>query len=319
MPSNRARQRKTNRNGGIVTNSKRLAAIPALAWLLFAQPGAAQNTEAGQARVPAGIVEQPCPPAATLSGGVRDLLDDLFMKPRRLVPADFDRLMKDPEFARFVEENRRLGASDWPGLCRYRAANESLRASGSSSRIVFIGDSITENWALADPKFFTGGTVNRGISGQTTPQMLVRFRADVIALKPQVVHIMAGTNDIAGNTGPTTSQDVKNNIVSMVELARANGIRVVLASIPPAAEFNWRPQIKPVPQIDALNSWLREYAAQNRLEYIDYHAVLVGSSGELRAELGNDGVHPNRDGYRIMRKVVEQKLASVIPGGEQKH
>jgi lysophospholipase L1-like esterase len=247
-----------------------------------------------------------------LSGGTRALLDDLFMKPRRLGPADFDRLMKDSEFARFVEENRRLGASDWPGLCRYRAANESLLASGVSSRIVFIGDSITENWALADPQFFAGGIVNRGISGQTTPQMLVRFRADVIALKPQVVHIMAGTNDIAGNTGPTTSQDVKNNIVSMVELARANGIRVVLASIPPAAEFNWRPQLKPVPQIDALNSWLREYATQNRLQYIDYHTALVGSSGELRAELGNDGVHPNRDGYRIMRKIVEEKLTPVI-------
>jgi lysophospholipase L1-like esterase len=292
-----------------MTNSKRWAVIPALAWLLFAQPGAAQNSEAGQVRAPAGIVEQPCPPVLTLSGGTRALLDDLFMKPRRLAPTDFDRLMKDPEFTRFVEENRRLGASDWPALCRYRAANESLRASGVSSRIVFIGDSITENWALADPHFFGGGVVNRGISGQTTPQMLVRFRADVIALKPQVVHIMAGINDIAGNTGPTTSQDVKNNIVSMVELARANGIRVVLASIPPAAEFNWRPQISPVPQIAALNTWLREYAAQNRLEYIDYHAVLVGPSGELRAELGNDGVHPNRDGYRIMRKVVEKQLA----------
>jgi lysophospholipase L1-like esterase len=175
-----------------------------------------------------------------------------------------------------------------------------------------MGDSITENWALADPQFFARGIVNRGISGQTTPQMLVRFRADVIDLKPQVVHIMAGTNDVAGNTGPTTAQDVKNNIVSMVELARANAIRVVLGSIPPAAAFKWRPEVDPVPQIDALNTWLREYAAQNRLEYIDYHAALAGPSGELRAELGNDGVHPNRDGYRIMRTLLEQKIAPVI-------
>lgn len=124
----------------------------------------------------------------------------------------------------------------------------------------------------------------------------------------RAVHIMAGTNDVAGNTGPTTAQDVKNNIISMVELARANGIRVILGSIPPAASFNWRPQLQPVRQIKALNAWLREYAAQNRLEYIDYYAALAGPSGELKANLGNDGVHPNRDGYRIMRKLVEEKI-----------
>ena len=289
-----------------------LSAIAAVTLILLASPAPAQNVDAGQTKTPVGIVEQPCPPTGTLSAGTRDLLDDLFMKPRRLVPADFERLMKDPGFGSFVEANRKLGLQDWPGLCRYRASNADLRARGESSRIVFIGDSITENWALADPRFFERGVVNRGIGGQTTPQMLLRFRADVIALKPQAVHIMAGTNDVAGNTGPTTEQDVKNNVISMAELARANGIRVVLASIPPAATFNWRPQLDPVPQINALNAWLREYATQNRFEYIDYHAALAGSSGELKAELGNDGVHPNRDGYRIMRKLVEEKLAPVI-------
>lgn len=292
--------------------SMRMAALVALAWMPLAQPGAAENAPTGQVPAAVGIVAQPCPSAATLSAGARALLDDLFMKPRTLVAADFDRLTKDAEFSRFIEENRRLGASDWPGLCRYRAANDTLRASGEAPRIVFMGDSITENWTLADPRLFTGGVVNRGIGGQTTPQMLVRFRADVIALKPQVVHIMAGTNDIAGNTGPTTLQDVKNNIVSMVELARASSIRVVLASIPPAATFNWRPQLNPVPQIDEINAWLREYAQQNRLQYIDYHAALAGPSGELRAALGNDGVHPNRDGYRIMRKILEAQLAPLI-------
>lgn len=291
-----------------MNRTSRWAAVT-LVSVLLASAVLAQSGDSEKARAAVGIVEQPCPPAATLSAGVRDLLEDLFMKPRRLVPADFERLMKNPEFGRFVEANRKLGEQDWPGLCRYRAANEELRAKGTPSRVVFIGDSITENWALADPKLFASGWVNRGISGQTTPQMLVRFRADVIALKPDVVHIMAGTNDIAGNTGPTTARDVKNNIVSMVELARANAIRVVLGSIPPAATFNWRPQLDPVPQINALNEWLRDYAIQNRLQYIDYHAALVGSSGELRAELGNDGVHPNRDGYRIMRKLVEEKLA----------
>jgi lysophospholipase L1-like esterase len=291
--------------------------MPALAAILLAPLVQAQQVDAEQARLPVGIVDQPCPPAATLTGGARDLLDDLFMKSRRLEPADLERLRKDPDFSRFVESNRRLGAQDWAGLCRYRAANEALRASGEQPRVVFIGDSITENWMLADPKFFERGVVNRGIGGQTTPQMLVRFRADVVALKPQVVHIMAGTNDVAGNTGPTTAQDVKNNIVSMVELARANGIRVILGSIPPAASFNWRPEVDPVPEIRALNVWLREYATQNRLGYIDYHAALAGSAGELNPELGNDGVHPNRAGYRIMRKLVEEKLAPVISSDMQ--
>jgi lysophospholipase L1-like esterase len=208
--------------------------------------------------------------------------------------------------------NQKLGALDWAGLCRYRAANESLRASGESPRAVLMGDSITEGWPVADPQLFERAVVSRGISGQTTPQMLVRFRADVIALKPQVVHIMAGTNDVAGNTGPTTLQDVKNNIVSMVELARANSIRVVLGSIPPAAAFKWRPGIEPVSHIKALNAWLHEYATQNRLEYIDYYAALAGPSGELQAQFGDDGVHPNAAGYRVMRKLLEQKLAPVI-------
>jgi lysophospholipase L1-like esterase len=297
----------------------KLSATPGLAALLFAALVSAQNAAPGQATPPpAGIVDQPCPPPATMSPGARNLLVELFIEPRRLVPADFERLMKDPDFGRFNEANRRLGAQDWPGLCRYRVANETLQRGSERARVVFMGDSITENWVLADPRFFERGVVNRGIGGQTTPQMLVRFRADVIALKPQVVHIMAGTNDVAGNTGPATAQDVKNNIVSMVELARANSIRVALGSIPPAATFNWRPQIDPVPQIRALNAWLRDYAAQNRLEYIDYYAALVGSSGELKADLGNDGVHPNREGYRIMRKLVEERMAPILTPGSQR-
>ncbi|WP_217705499.1 SGNH/GDSL hydrolase family protein [Peristeroidobacter soli] len=288
------------------------SSMPVLTALLLAPLVQAQSADPQQTKAPVGIVDQPCPAATPLSAGARDLLEDLFMKSRRLEPADIERLIKDPDFSRFVEANRRLGAQDWAGLCRYRAANEALQASGERPRVVFIGDSITENWLLADPKFFEQGVVNRGIGGQTTPQLLVRFRADVVALKPTVVHIMAGTNDVAGNTGPTTAQDVKNNILSMVELARANGIRVVLGSIPPTASFNWRPQIDPVPAIRALNTWLREYAAQNRLEYIDYHAALAGAAGELKPELGNDGVHPNRAGYRIMQQLAKEKLGPLI-------
>jgi lysophospholipase L1-like esterase len=160
----------------------------------------------------------------------------------------------------------------------------------------------------ADPSLFERGVVGRGIGGQTTPQMLVRFRADVVALKPKVVHLLAGTNDIAGNTGPSTVQDYKNNIMSMVEIAQANGIDVIVGSIPPAAAFPWRPQISPLPRIAELNAWLRDYANQKKLRFIDYHSALVGAAGELRSDLGNDGVHPNSNGYAVMRKLIEPQL-----------
>jgi lysophospholipase L1-like esterase len=173
-----------------------------------------------------------------------------------------------------------------------------------------MGDSITENWGLADPGFFTSGLVNRGISAQTSAQMLLRFRADVIALRPAIVHILAGTNDVAGNNGPISPQDFQNNIQSMVELAQANGIRVILGSIPPAAVFSWRPELKPVPRIRALNEWLRSYAASHGLGYVDYYSALAGPAGELRATLANEGVHPNRDGYVIMRRLAEAALAA---------
>jgi lysophospholipase L1-like esterase len=258
---------------------------------------------------PEGMVEQPCPPPLTPSPAVRDLLVELFIEPRKLTAADFDRLMRNPQFIELNEANVRRAAQDWPGLCRYRAANASASTASTAPRVVFMGDSITENWALADPAFFERGLVNRGIGGQTTAQMLVRFRADVVALRPKVVHLLAGTNDIAGNTGPTTAQDFKNNIMSMAEIARTNGIDVILGSIPPAAAFSWRPKLNPAPRVKELNMWLRDYAAKHSFGFIDYHAPLAGASSELRTDLGNDGVHPNRQGYAIMRRLVEGKLA----------
>jgi lysophospholipase L1-like esterase len=197
---------------------------------------------------------------------------------------------------------------DWPGLCKYRAANTEVLASSTPTRAVFIGDSITEGWVLADPSLFERGVVGRGIGGQTTPQMLVRFRADVVALHPKVVHLLAGTNDIAGNTGPSTVQDYKNNIMSMVEIAQANGIDVIVGSIPPAAAFPWRREIDPLPRIAELNAWLREFAKEKKLRFIDYHSALAGAAGELKSDLGNDGVHPNDKGYAVMRKLVEAQL-----------
>jgi lysophospholipase L1-like esterase len=258
------------------------------------------------------MVAQPCPPPLAPPPEVHDLLVELFIQPRKLTDADLSRLNTNAQFAEFIKTSRRRAASDWAGLCHYRSANVSASAQAQAPRVVFMGDSITENWGLADPELFEHGVLNRGISGQTTPQMLVRFRGDVIALQPRAVHILAGTNDVAGNTGPNRPQDFKDNIMSMVELARAHGIHVVLGSIPPTARFNWRPELNPVPQIRELNRWLRDYAAHNRCDFIDYYSALVGPAGELRPQLGNDGVHPNRDGYRLMRELVQKQLAPYL-------
>jgi lysophospholipase L1-like esterase len=255
---------------------------------------------------PAGMMEEPCPAPLASPPSAQQVLDDLFMRARTLQPADFASLMQNEAFATYNAELRRRGSTDWAGLCRYRAAN--LAMTPGSARVVFIGDSITENWLLADAAFFEGGIVNRGIGAQTSAQMLLRFRADVVALKPAAVHILAGTNDVAGNNGPIRPRDFQNNIESMVEIARANGIRVILGSIPPAAVFSWQPAMRPAPRIESLNTWLRDYAARNGLRYIDYHAALRGTAGELAPALGNDGVHPNRDGYVVMRRLAETAM-----------
>lgn len=259
------------------------------------------STALAQSKV--GIVEQPCGEPVVPTPALRDLFVELFIESRSLSPSDLDRVRQHPDMQGFGEALRKQSATDWAALCRYQAANAVVAQRPQRPTVVFIGDSITENWQLADPKFFEAEFVNRGISGQTTSQMLVRFRADVVALKPRIVHIMAGTNDIAGNTGPIRMQDVQNNIMSMVDLALGNDIQVALASIPPAAEFNWRPEIDPVPTIRKMNDWLRAYAKEKQLRYIDYHSVLSGESGELKSEFGNDGVHPNRRGYEVMHQV----------------
>jgi len=207
------------------------------------------------------------------------------------------------------EEARRL--TDWAYLCRFKAANQVLLQQGAP-RVVFIGDSITMGWELGDPSLFSHKVVDRGISGQTSPQILVRFQADVISLHPRVVHLMIGTNDVAGNTGPTSDADIENNIRAMVTLARANKIAVVLASIPPASNMNWKPGLKPAARIKALNAWLRDYAAQTGCVFVDYHKALVDSNGGLLPELSNDGVHPNRNGYAVMRPLAEAAIKAAM-------
>lgn len=206
--------------------------------------------------------------------------------------------------------NEELLAADWANLCRYEEANAALRTAVKPS-VVFMGDSITEGWVGGDPTLFAGGNVGRGIGGQTSPQMLVRFWQDVVALEPRAVHIMVGTNDIAGNTGPATVESYRANLLAMIALARANGIAVVLAAVPPSRRLYWR-ELDPRPWIRELNEWLRATAAQQGLEFVDYGTVLADAEGGLRADLGNDGVHPNRAGYAAMRPLAERAIAAVL-------
>lgn len=202
---------------------------------------------------------------------------------------------------------------DWAWLCRYREANARLDPA-IRPQVVFIGDSITEGWIASDPDFFANGNLDRGISGQTSPQILLRFMQDVIALRPRAVHIIAGTNDLAGNTGPTDMAAYQANMRAMVALARAHGIAVVLGSVPPADRFNWSPGIAPAGRIVAINAWLRDFAREEGLVYADYHGALAGPGGQLPAQYSDDGVHPNAAGYAAMRPVAEAALAQALSG-----
>ena len=200
--------------------------------------------------------------------------------------------------------------TDWAWLARYREDNAKVLASGVKVDTVFLGDSITEGWAARQPEFFSKGIVGRGISAQTTPQLLVRMHADVIALKPRTVHIMAGTNDIAHNTGPMTAQESQNNLMAMCEIARAHKLRVVLGSVPPASKYWWRPEAAPKPEALALNEWMRGYARQTGAKYADYAAVLTDASGNVKHDLAKDEVHPTPAGYAAMRAVAVAAIRS---------
>ena len=198
--------------------------------------------------------------------------------------------------------------TDWAWLAHYREDNLKLLASGAKVDTAFLGDSITEGWARTDPDFFSKGNVGRGISAQTTPQLLVRMYSDVIALKPRVVHIMAGTNDIAHNTGPMTAQDSQNNLMAMCEIAKAHRIRVVLGSVPPASKYWWRPEARPKTEAVAMNAWMRGYAKSIGAQYADYAAVFVDAQGNVRPELAKDEVHPSKEGYALMRPIAESAI-----------
>lgn len=201
---------------------------------------------------------------------------------------------------------------EWANLKRYAAENQALPAPAKNEkRVVFMGNSITEGWKRADSSFFTNNNyIDRGISGQTTPQMLLRFRQDVIDLKPSAVVILAGINDIAENTGPISLDNILGNIISMTELARANKVRVILCSILPANKFPWRPQIQPADKVIQLNAMIRAYADKNKITYVDYYPAMVDSEKGLDKKYTKDGVHPTAAGYAIMEPLVVKAINS---------
>ncbi|MBL7856758.1 MAG: alpha/beta hydrolase fold domain-containing protein [Cyclobacteriaceae bacterium] len=218
------------------------------------------------------------------------------------------------QLLRFRKEGEERTRNDWANMKKFQDDNKKLTSpKPGENRVVFMGNSITEGWSNADPSFFEGKPyINRGISGQTTPQMVLRFRQDVIDLKPKVVVILAGTNDIAGNTGPMTLEQTRDNIISMAELAQAHGIKVVLSSVIPAFDYPWKPGLAPAEKIVSLNKMLKAYANKNSIVYLDYFSAMADERNGLKKELGYDGVHPNLAGYKVMAPLAEQAIAKAL-------
>jgi lysophospholipase L1-like esterase len=268
--------------------------------------GLAASSPVYAAEAPVGVLDNPCAsvdpvPAVVTAYMARVEGAKKAQQPAPVPTADEMKIYRDWQ--------ARLLVSDFAGRCHYDSANAQL-APTTPDRVVFFGDSITEIWGRNDPEFFSKNVVNRGVSGQTTSQMLLRFQTDVIALRPRAVHIIAGTNDIAGNTGPVKLAWVEANIEAMADMATAHGIKVILGATPPAARFDWRPGINPPPIIAAYNQWLRDFAARRKLQFVDYHAVLDDGKGGIPTRLSGDGVHPNADGYALMLPLARKAVAA---------
>ena len=267
----------------------RNALLAASALALFVAPSSLTAQEPGnvpetKAPPPAAPQTAPCPPAAE--------------------PL--------PAWQKAREEQIK---NDWPWLGKFKDADAALAPPApDENRVVFMGDSITEGWHFTGPQgsFVNKPYINRGISGQTSPQMVLRFRQDVIDLKPKAVVILAGTNDIAGNTGPMTLEQSEDNLASMADLATANHIKVVLCSVLPAFDFPWKPGQAPAPKVLALNAWIKAYAAEKGYVYVDYHSAMKDDRDGLPPTLSGDGVHPLPAGYAVMTPLVEAGIARAL-------
>lgn len=213
-----------------------------------------------------------------------------------------------------LSSTSKMNAQDWPNLEKYKNANAQLAApANGENRVVFMGNSITEMWIGTHPEFFKDHPyVNRGIGGQTTPQMLLRFRQDVIDLNPKVVVILAGTNDIAGNTGPMTLEQIHDNILSMVELAKSNGITPIVCSVLPAYDYPWRPGLEPNIKIPKLNQMLKKMTEAQEVMYLDYFSEMADDRNGLPSELTTDEVHVTKAGYEIMERMVQGAIDKAL-------
>ena len=231
-----------------------------------------------------------------------------------LHPPEWAKKYADWQLDEMKQKNEERFHNDWANFARYKDANAQLaKTSSLKPRVVFMGNSITDGWINADSSFFAGKNyIDRGISGQTTPQMLLRMRYDVIDLRPAVVVILAGINDIAGNTGPMTLEETYGNIVSMAQLARASNIRVVISSVLPAYDFPWRPGMEPANKVIKLNAMLKDYAAKNNITYLDYFSAMKDGRNGLPANLSHDGVNPTLEGYKIMEPLAEKAIADAL-------
>lgn len=284
----------------------RLSAIAIFAGLAvwMAPRSVAQATPASQGKPNDAVADSPCAHLSPMPAEIQQqmaVIQDALKAGKTLPP------ITPADIAAFKKWQEQGLAEDFGGNCRYESANASLPPA-TDHRIVFMGDSITEGWGRMDPAFFTGDTINRGISSQTTAQMLVRFRQDVVDLHPHAVHILAGVNDLAGNAGPSSVSRVESNIMSMVDMAKANHIEVVLASELPATAIPMRPGMNVSTQIAALNVWLKDYAAKHGITFVDYYSKLVGEGGAFDPKLSMDGIHPNPAGYKIMEPMAADAL-----------
>ncbi|HSP11404.1 MAG TPA: SGNH/GDSL hydrolase family protein [Salegentibacter sp.] len=210
-------------------------------------------------------------------------------------------------------QNKDRMEQDWPNLQKYHQENQKIKDSGKKPIAVFMGNSITEGWVNTNPEFFRKNNfTGRGIGGQTTPQMLIRFTPDVIDLEPEVVVILAGTNDIAGNTGASSVKMITDNIKAMAQLAKANGIKVVLSSILPVYDYPWQPGLNPVEKIASVNTWLKSYAQENNHIYLDYFPALANKKRGMKPEYADDGVHPTKMGYTVMEPFVLDAIKKAL-------